>query len=247
MTPYDRQYEQDPEGGSAMVEFVIVFPMWVLMTLGIMQLALMHAAANVVTVSAFAAARAATVFQDTDLDDIDPKIPPVMMAIPITGVTTPGNGIDIQVLKKPSGMSGVLDYLLELSLRQLEVSLIPIPKTSVDFFESVDDEGEPEEEKEPEDLKEIVGARCNHHFELVMPVVNQAFVAFIGTGGIEAYSIGGRESMMTEDFMQLLDANFNATILTAIYGNIPHTPINENAIIFRPWADSDDFKEEREE
>lgn len=242
MKPYATYYPQDPEGGTAMVEFVIVFPMWVLMTLGIMQLSLMHAASNITQTAAFVSARAATVKDDSDLKDVDHERPAKFICTPITGNSQP-LGIAMPTLSKPSGMNSTIDYLLALVTREITGSLFP--KTKVTLFETLDGDSKPTE-KQYADLKKIVCVQCQHKFELVMPVVNSCFVSFISLkSGIVMQGIGGiKNGALQRDFsLAEFDKLFNDSGMASLIFNTPHAVIHENAMIFRPWAEDDKFKD----
>ncbi len=244
MKPYARYYPPDPEGGSAMVEFVIVFPMWVLMTLGIMQLALMHAASNIVQVSSFAGARSATVFHDSDLKDVDPKVPPVMINIPITGNSLPFGIGTMPTISKPSTMSGTFDYILALVSRQFTQMLLP--KTKVTYFNQAPSGSADPTSVEAKDLKEKVFAQSKLDFELVIPVVNMTFVHFLNfkQGRIVADSIGGVHSgALHTDLLSLMSTNTNSLVASTFY-QVPHAVIRERSLIFRPWANNTDYQEE---
>lgn len=258
MKPYTRYYPMDPEGGTAMVEFVIVFPMWVLMTLGIMQLALMHAASNVVQVSAFVGARSAAVCNDSDLEDIDTQNGGVLVTAPIMGMTLPADLGSLiggtPVISNASEMKDIKLWIANALARKVTHSLVP--KTKVIFFNEAPAEDEEPTEVEPEDLKEKIFAHSNHDFELLIPVVNNIFVSWFRIRDASIVSWTdlnparasdqgpfGSLSTQVSNFSSLFD-NENATIRSSIF-QAPHAVIQERAVLYRPWAENDDYREEK--
>lgn len=246
MRPYDEAYQQDPEGGAAIVEFVIVFPMWVLMTLGIMQLALMHGASNIVQCAAFASARSAMVQDDTDLKDVNFERAARIVNVPITSRSMPF-GLRIPAVPfvddGASKMSGTFQYLTSVVYREFAMSLI-FAKTKIKLYEDLDSDGKVASTVEIANVKEKIGVNCEHYFELVMPVVNYTFVQFLSfKKGIVSYGIGGvKEGAMQTDLMSLSKIDMHAAMINKLYQE-PHAPINEKAILFRPWGNVSDFKD----
>lgn len=208
----------DPEGGQAVVEFIIVFPLWLLMTLGIMQMGLMYGARQVVHYAAFCAARAELVKGDTDEDEPDPSKAATIACIPVMGRTFYG-GITMPSFKgKYSDMNSTLDYILECFMRQLLLGSKVETTTSAD--------------------KRKITSEVKLDFELQIPIVNRIFVTWYSLG------VGG----MTEgggitDYLQMDLTNY---IKTMLYGNNPHCVIKEKTAISRPWADNDDYKDEKQ-
>lgn len=104
-------------GGQALVEFAIVFPVIMLVTLGIMQLALIFGAQQVVLYAAFCAARAALV-QEGDYPD--PEKAAELACIPITGTSV---GVRPPVGESIPGIGAALKYAISKVKTSAEVQV----------------------------------------------------------------------------------------------------------------------------
>lgn len=74
--------------GQSMVEFIIVFPVMMLLTMGIMQMALIYTAKQVVHYAAFRAARVQLVAEENEEESVERAAE--IVCAPITGTTLPG-------------------------------------------------------------------------------------------------------------------------------------------------------------
>ncbi|MBI3268569.1 MAG: pilus assembly protein [Planctomycetes bacterium] len=147
---------RDPESGQAMTEFMIVFPLWLLMTMGIMQLGMIFGAQQIVHYAAFTAARSELVKGDTDTTDVTPETAARLTCLPLAGPLISGSA------KK---MKSVIDYELEALPMGFVGQLLGF-KTQLKISGD----------------KKKVTAEVTRHFELVMPIVNVVFVKAFSLG-----------------------------------------------------------------
>ncbi|MBI5366661.1 MAG: pilus assembly protein [Planctomycetes bacterium] len=207
---------RDPEGGQAVLEFVITFPLWLLMTLGIMQMGLMYGAQQVVHYAALCGARAELVKGDTDEDDVDPEKAVTIACLPVAGRTMIGGMTMPSMSGSYKDMSSTLDYVLESFIRQLMMGM----KTK--YTKSGDDK--------------CVTSEVTLDFELQMPIVNRIFVYW--------YSLGAF-GMTEGGISDLMNLNFDNLVLTFLYGDVPHIKIKEKTSLPRPWGE-EDYKDEED-
>ena len=169
--------------GQALAEFAVVFPVQLLVTLGIVQLALVLVARDVVEYAAHAAARSELVGEDphraasiictpvvgTSLGRREVRYEPALPAPASDGVVRVGTSIDFPEWKGPMPPADaiVLDGATDIVLPgwgRLEYSRYSLVKTFVNVIHDVRD-----------NAFDYVEVQVLHEYELPIPMVNWIF------------------------------------------------------------------------
>jgi len=137
--------KNQPEKGTAIVEFAIVFPLLLLIVLGIMQISLIFVAQTVVEYAAFAAARA-------ELVEEDPLRAAAMVCSAIAGPT------DV-----PPAVPDAPASITVPGWGELPRSADALDKTLVEVSDPLDDDND-----------QIV-VTVTHNYELIIPVASMLF------------------------------------------------------------------------
>lgn len=200
----------EPENGQAIVEFAIAFPVQLLIMLSIMQLALIYVGNQVVTYSAYQAARSASVAGTYAEAEERAHRAAAMICSPITGPTITGSNLSAGDVRSATieipgwgelPGSGVSSRL----------------KTHVSELNYID--------------PNKVEATVTHYYELTLPVVGFLFGSIIGHSGRHAqedYAIGPDGTMRFGS-----DAEHESRV--GIWNiNAPHMRIRSTARIASP-------------
>lgn len=139
------------ENGQALVEFAVAFPVQLILTFGILQLAFLYSAHQVVHLASFKAARAALVYEDAGLAQQKADFAAAAICSGITGT---------------SGYAGTADYDYP-GWGKLNNSGVSREKTRVKILKGY------------YDIEDYVEVEVQHDYELAFPFVNYLFAAFL--------------------------------------------------------------------
>jgi len=155
-----------PQGGQALAEFAIAFPLQLLIMFAIMQLALLYVAKQVVSYASFSAARAALVADSPEDAYRRATRASALCCAPITGPTVTGSSFSLSELQSPGSMLEVPGWGL-------------LPKSGISYrlktLVSRLDYPAPGE----------VDVTVTHYYELTFPVVNYMFSWLAGGQGAQ--------------------------------------------------------------
>lgn len=210
------------ESGQAMTEVAVTFPILLITTLGLMQLALLYQAKNVVTYAAFAATRAAVVWIPAEADGegvhqlnvdggdkmdkihqaawmacipISPRASVILASVPFLGDLVGSIAGGLSSALSGLGVAGeVVANLVERAPYSMFATEVTIYKASDAGFEEVSGTASWDWPNEAD-----VAVQVDHRYYLPIPVVNRIFGgtwSLIDLGPIFSLDVPGRFSMI---------------------------------------------------